>query len=428
MDENIKHHIRKKRGAPKKTFTKPNQESDVAESTESPNNQNLSEMADDNEFYNEIGNENEVRSSTTPPITENDTNNAINVEATVMEEADAKNKNTEDPLLTEDVAAKPYAAGLTDTSKIPTTDIPEAKFVMPKGLVDDTPPEKTQQIPKAEPIQPLNKDAETLSPAEKRRGAELTVEGFWTGYEKLNFLLGSWLQTSSAKRVDMHNKKELDLNMKVKVSIDGTQVTVNEFYEQMNEDIKETFSVDPKLKERLFEPMCREAEKMGLVMTDRQFILKELGQDIITKLMQFLSINNNIKSFTKAMKDSFAQDKKEREAAEVKRVAHEEKMSRMIDPDSDEGQEELYRYYQKLRSLEINAEEKARRMSEAFKEEESRNATTTTHPERKEAAVHSPVVETTTTQAPATSETTATDKNESNEIQVYVEEVKDDKK
>lgn len=416
MDEDIQHLLRKKRGAPsKKTFSKPTNETVSTTST----NQNPNDMADDNEFYNMIGNEKEVRNPSTPPKEEP----KIKVEATVINEndtpPDTKSKAFVDPLLDEPVAKKDYAAGLTDTSKIPTGDIPEAQFAPLTDIGNTAPPEKAQQIPKAEPIQPLNKDAETLSPAEKRRGAELTVEGFWSGYDKLNFLLGSWLQTSPAKRVAMHNKKELDLNMRVKVSVDGTTVTVNEFYDQLNEDIKDTFTVDNKLKEKLWEPMCREAEKMGLVMTDRQFILKELGQDIITKLMQFMSINNQLRSFTKSMKEAFAEHKKDMAESEAKAQAREERMSRMIDPDSEEGQQQLYQYYLKIKGLELSAEEKARRMHEHFKEpdiqQNTQQQTVVQQPAQQ------PVVQpTVTVQQPVEEQKTSTD------IMVHVEEVKDE--
>lgn len=367
MDENIKHVIKKKRGAPRKIFAKPTPESETP-ITEQATTQNINTMAD-NEFYNEVGTSKQG-TTVTPPVTETvvpptpQPEKIITVEATpVIDDGDVKSKLTIDPLIEQDVISKPYAGGLQDPANLPKGEIPQATFTMPKGVIDDSPPAQTQQIPKAEPIQPLNKDAETLTPAEKREGAKLSVEAFWGIYDKANMALGFWLQFPREKRIKMHNDDELDLNMKVKVSVDGTQITVMEFYEQYNQDITETFSTDPKLKEKLFEPMCREAEKLGLVMTDRQFIIKEIGQDIITKATQVISIKTAMNNFTKNMKEHYAKHKRDAEALAAQVREDMKSQSRMIDPDSPEGMLRIHEIHKKLREIEDGVE-RARRLNE----------------------------------------------------------------
>ena len=428
MDEDIKQNIRKKRGVPRKIFAKntdAQQNQEPEKSTQNVNSMETPNTGGNNEFLNDIGSENEKR-TTAPPVTEvtstmsstptSDT--GIKTDAAFVDDGDAKSKATIDPLLAEDVAHKSYAKGLTDTSNIPTGDIPEAKFVMPKNIIDDSPPAQTQQIPKAEPIQPLNKDAETLSPAEKRAGAQLSVEAFWTGWDKVNMLLGKWLQFPMDKRIKMHHADELDLNMKVRVSVDGTQITINEFYEQLNKDIEEVFTTDPKLKERLYEPMVREAEKLGLVMTDRQFIIKELGQEVITKVVQVVSIKSSLNSFTKQMKETYAEQKKAEEEKKKEEKVAEEKRARMIDPDTDEGMATIHDWYKKLRDLEDDGVRRAARMSEEFKKTPEG-----VYEEKEETPAPTPKVnvvveEQSKKEAPASTST---------EIVVAVEEVKDEK-
>lgn len=431
MEEDIKHNIRKKRGVPRKIFAKntdaeQNKETQESEKlTENINSMETPKTGSGNEFLNDIGSENETR-NVAPPVTEVTSATAttptgdtgIKTDAAFVDDVDTKSMSSIDPLLAEEVAHKSYAKGLTDTSNIPTGEIPEAKFVMPKNVIDDSPPAQTQQIPKAEPIQPLNKDAETLSPAEKRAGAQLSVEAFWTGWDKVNLLMGKWLQFPMDKRIKMHHDDELDLNMKVRVSVDGTQITINEFYEQLNSDIAEVFTTDPKLKERLYEPMVREAEKLGLVMTDRQFIIKELGQEVVTKVVQVISIKSSLSSFTKQMKEAYAEQKKEAEERKKEEKAAEEKRAKMIDPDTDEGMAAIHDWYKKLRDLEDDSVRRAARMSEEFKKTPEG-----VREEREEVVASAPKVSVVVEEQPKKESPAVT----STEIVVAVEEVKDEK-
>ncbi len=323
------------------------------------------------EFYNDIGDE-EVTpvvppappvDDTPPPPPTQTTTPPASSETSSVEDVSAK--PFVDPLLESDVDTKKYAQGL-GAQNVPKGDIPEAKFTPPQNIVDDSAPKDVQQIPKSEPIQPLNAEANVMSETEKKAGAELTVAAFWSGYDKLNQFMGAILQFPVEKRIKMHHEDKLDLNMKVKVAIDGTMVTVNEFYEQYNTDVKEIFATDPALKARLEEPMKREAVRLGLIMSDKQVILLGLGEDMISKLVQCVALKRAMNNFTEAMVEQYSEMKKTRKDE----AAHKERESNKIDPDTEEGQKRLYEMYKMFQKMDINEVERAKANSDLFNGEQ----------------------------------------------------------
>lgn len=360
-------------------------------------NENVSNNENVEEYYSDIGdgvtpinsnssqptNQEGISNAESRPMTEATTETtSVNPvssgpEAGASESAppqeEVSSKPFTDPMLEQSVDTKAYAQGL-GSKNIPQGDIPEATFVTPTNIVDDSPKKEQPQIPQSEKIKPLNAEVNVMSETEKKAGAELTVAAFWSGYEKVNHFMGMLLQITKEKRIQMHNEDVLDLNMKVKVAIDGTMVTVNEFYEQYNVDVKEVFTVDPELKSRLTEPMKREAMRLGLIMSDKQVILLGLGEDIFTKAVQCVSIKRAMSNFTKAMKEQYAEMKKDRKEESV-RI---EKENNKIDPESPEGQEKFYEFYKKIKQMEADEVQKAAATSDLFKHpEEEVNATET---------------------------------------------------
>lgn len=292
-----------------------------------------------------------------------------------------------DPLLDSSVDTKPYAKGL-GIGEIPAGEIPQAEFAPPKSLVTER-AKPAQQIPQSAKIEPLNAEVNEMSDVERKAGAELTVASFWSGYEKLNMFMGQLLQFPIEKRLKMHNEDSLDINMKVQVALDGDMVTVNEFYDQYNKDVKEVFVVDPKLRARLEKPMMREAMRLGLIMSDKQVILLGLGEDIVTKALQCISIKGAISNFTKAMQKQY-----EIQKIEFKTATEEaQKASRMVDPESEEGQRVFYEMYKRIRSMEMSEVEKAKEASDLFANSAAPSQETPPpQPERRERGVEDAVV------------------------------------
>jgi hypothetical protein len=153
--------------------------------------------------------------------------------------------------------------------------------------------------------------------------------------------------------------------MQVQVGV-GEIVTVNDFYEQYNKDVKELFVVDPALKSRLDAPMKREAMRLGLIMSDKQVILLGLGEDIVTKAVQVFSIKKSLNAVTKAMQDHYAELKKQNEIL----AAQEKKKSSMVDPETEEGQQKFYEFYRRIKDMEANDIEKAKATSDLFEQRE----------------------------------------------------------
>ena len=367
MSDDKPNQIRKKRGAPRGVKRNSNNSSPVAENPQADEVTIIKkETMNDNQnetFYQDIGSE-EPPVNNTPPTSEQ----LLNPPPLVTEQPPIIQMPYEDnsapfvdPLISENVDTKPYAKGM-DAQNIPLGDIPEATFKPPKSIIQDAAPKAPQQIPEAKKIEPLNAETNQMTDREKRSAAELTVASVWSGYEKLNHMMGNWLQMPVEKRLKLHNEKKIDLKMEVVASISGDVITVNEFYEQYNADVKEVFIVEQKMKDRLTEPMIREAMRRGLVMSDVQTILLGFGEDILTKGIQCVSIKRAMNDFTKNMMDEFA---RQRELTKKEREREEEE-SRLIDPESEEGARVMYEYFKKIRDMDISEEKKARMKSDLF--------------------------------------------------------------
>ncbi len=335
--------------------------------------------ANNDEYLNDIGDDATIAPADTnnivPPVTENPPPVTETPPADTAPPAtdDVSAKPFTDPLLAENVDTKAYGKDMAQN--IPTGDIPQAKFTPPKNIVDETAtPKQTQQIPQGEKIQPLNAEVNVMTDAEKKAGAELTVGAFWSGYAKVNQFLGALLQYPIEERIAMHNDDTLDLNMKVRISVDGTMVTVNEFYEQYNRDVKELFVVDPEMKARLTEPMKREAMKRGLIMSDIQVILTGFGEDILTKAVQVFSIKRAMNKFTRDMQEQYAKIKKDKKET----VEQQKKESNLIDPETSDGQARMYEFYKMIKQMEANDVEKAKATSDLFHKNEVKEEVTET--------------------------------------------------
>ena len=153
-------------------------------------------------------------------------------------------------------------------------------------------------------------------PLTEEQAAEKRVDDFWTAYDTLFSLLGAYAQYPPSKLIEMHDKGELDLSMSVKVSPDGTKVSVGDFYESANQQIEEALKPKPELRVSLREPLLIEARK-SLQMTNTQIIFYGLLKDAAERGAQVFAINRSMKSFTKAMKEQYAAIKeveKEKEA------------------------------------------------------------------------------------------------------------------
>ena len=355
-----------KRGAPRGVPRKRASQDQTNENNPNITEHNPDAMENNENFLNDVGNEK-------PPIQDAEfevvssgatQDNQSQTPPPSTEQADVSAAPFYDPLIAENVETKTYEKGLGSDS-IPAGDIPEPIFKRPSVIVDDTPPKQTTQIPKAEIIPPLNEEISGMSDAEKKAGAEMTVAAFWSGYEKLNLLMGNMLQIPVDRRLKMQSEGQLDLNMEVTVTVGGDRVTVNEFFEQYNADVKAAFVVDDKLKADLDAPMKREAMKRGLIMSDMQTIIYRLGEDMVSKTVQMISIRSAVKNFEKAVIGEFQRMKLDLEL-EKERVMRE---SRMIDPLSEEGQKYFYDMYRRIRDSEMSEQEKAKATSDLFKSE-----------------------------------------------------------
>jgi hypothetical protein len=170
---------------------------------------------------------------------------------------------------------------------------------------------------------PLNQNSTVneMSPKEQRVAAENSVDAFWSLYEKLNDF-GYWItHVSDQKLMRKQSKGELDLDDELNVGQkDGKRVTVRGFFESFNLTARKAFTVDEGLKKKLREPMIREALRLGLVMTDGQFIAKELGQDLLTKTITVFALRAQINNAMELISEDFqARKKKEKDEIEEER-------------------------------------------------------------------------------------------------------------
>ena len=185
-----------------------------------------------------------------------------------------------------------------------------------------------------------------MTPKEKRIAAENSVQAFWSLYEKLNDLGYHVAHVSDQKLMKAEMKDEIDLNKEIAVVTGGgKKVTVRGFFESYNITARKAFTVDEDLKKRLHEPMIREAMRLGLMMTDGQFIAKELGQDLLTKTVTLIGLKVQINNtFSLLVEDHKMRRQHELEEAERLKKENEklreEKARRDLEDDEDEDEDE----------------------------------------------------------------------------------------
>ena len=143
--------------------------------------------------------------------------------------------------------------------------------------------------------------ARTKKPTTKEK-----IAAFWNGYDYLNAAMADWLQYSTEKLLEMKLYDELDLDMRFSV-LHG-DISISEFYEQYNQDVKEIFApADQKLKDSLYKPMSR---LVGKPLTDQEKILIRLLEEVTIKAGQAIKIHRSVEQMTASLKKQYAEIKK----------------------------------------------------------------------------------------------------------------------
>lgn len=168
-------------------------------------------------------------------------------------------------------------------------DIPEPSFIHEQPTYDfDEPLEGQQQQTVFDNIS--NPHLNDLDDKEKKAGAEHLVTGVFEAYK---VLLGAGAHFSKIKEEKVQErimKGDIDNELRVPISEDGTEVNVLEYAQANNQQVEELFKFDPAFEKKVKPAMIREFSKRGYGLTDIQYIGVMWAKEIGTKAVLMMSL------------------------------------------------------------------------------------------------------------------------------------------
>jgi hypothetical protein len=207
-----------------------------------------------------------------------------------------------DPL-GEKVNEKSYAGG--GAGQAPVQDIAEPVFAPPK-LDMNTAPSKEElsgskksgnnnSSTSSAASQPFNQEMNELSDPEKKKAAEQAALFAMSMYKGAHIWANANLVQISEKKINkLQMEGEIDLNIPVPYSHHG-MVRLGEFITEYNGQAGEILVVEKEFEEAVMPPLTRVLAKRGAGMSDEQFLLFMLGQDVIKKGIMISQMKGQVK-------------------------------------------------------------------------------------------------------------------------------------
>lgn len=149
--------------------------------------------------------------------------------------------------------------------------------------------------PKAKQDEAYNEALNDLSPGDKKKAAEKLAKILFAGYQRLHDA-GNWLLSISDKKIaKLQMAGELDLSVEVPIS-EGDAISLGEFLQTYNKQAKTFFVIDPEWRAEVEPVLVRILAKRGHGLTDEQFILYKISEDLSVKGIQGFQMYNMTKS------------------------------------------------------------------------------------------------------------------------------------
>ena len=187
-------------------------------------------------------------------------------------------------------------------------DIPEPEYVNEAPKFEDESEQIEVEIEQEpSPFESIKNPAmEELSGKEKKESASQLVTTILDAYKMSHQLFVKVASINKNKVTEKVMSGDIDINLSVPVSEDGTSVNAVEYADVYNEQVEELLGYDPEFDDKVRPAMERVFAKKGWGMTDEQFLMVAFGKDIATKGIQMLALrkqgNQMIEQFAKLSK------------------------------------------------------------------------------------------------------------------------------
>ena len=195
------------------------------------------------------------------------------------------------------------AEGLTD-------DIPEPDFNSNPSFEDLMNDTKANEEEEPSPFDNPNPAVNDLPPQEKQFATEQMVDTVLDTYESLHLILQKFVQFSEDKLNELIINDEVDPN--TIIPTEGGEMSLQEFVASYNEQATEVMSYDKSFGQKVRPAMVRVFLKKGWSMTDEQFLLFAIGQEVLTKTTQFIGLKKSMSTTMGMIKDMHVENRKQK--------------------------------------------------------------------------------------------------------------------
>ena len=130
----------------------------------------------------------------------------------------------------------------------------------------------------------FNPSMNSLPDADKKLGAEHMAKLIVDGYEQLHTFANKGLQVPERKIRKLVAEGEIDLSVQIPYDY-GKTITAGEFFQEFNEQNKDTLTVSKEFKKEVTPVLTRVLQKRGAGVTDEQYLIYLFGKDILVKMI-----------------------------------------------------------------------------------------------------------------------------------------------
>lgn len=247
-----------------------------------------------------------MRNTFTP---ESSTSNTEPIDNLAVHENSDFNPLTEEPVIKRDYTNPVQEVTDNGGGNQPPIDIPRpsAEPTMPPPIQSSI-PEPTFAPPSAQRQEEAKMNAvapEPLNPSlqtdeQRRLAAEQFVDMGLEVYEKAHTLGRKFVKIDDEKLTQLFLEDKLNPRMQIPVD-ENNSVGVKEFFESINKGADEMLVLDEDFKNKVRPVAIRVCEKRGVGMTDEQYLIFLLGQDIATKVASAIGLKKTINNSLKMM-------------------------------------------------------------------------------------------------------------------------------
>lgn len=226
---------------------------------------------------------------------------------------------------------KPYAKDITDPNMQQTVGEPIFSTEPIQNVNPDQPQPSDQPQsnggfssatppPPEDPMSNLsNPQMNELDDKAKKIAATQMADMCIDLYANLHQWVKPLVKIKDKKLIELEAKGLIDPTDTVPVDADGTRVTARELVASTNDAIDNVLTPDPTLSGKIREPLIREFTKRGIGLTDMQYILITVGQDVATKGAMVFGLKKNMNSILEIYKEQ-KREKTEFQKTQVKQV------------------------------------------------------------------------------------------------------------